>query len=103
MRENLKPHNTSVVAPECTFLGVLVRHNNVPIGQYKTHWIWLVAGIEWVNLGMNEGWRQKVRENEYRNVWIQVIKQLKRINGMSVLVNDIKMVEVQKMTFSDWN
>ena len=92
-----------VVAPKCTILGVLVRHNNVPIGQYKTHWIWLVAGIEWVTLGMNEGWRQKVRENECRNVWMQVIKQLKRMNGMSVLVNDIKMVGVQKMTFSDWN
>ena len=32
---------------------------------------------------------------------MQVIKQLKRMNGMSVLVNDIKMVRVQKMTFSD--
>ena len=32
---------------------------------------------------------------------MQVIKQ--RMNGMSVLVNDIKMVGVQKMTFSDWN
>ena len=29
---------------------------------------------------------------------MQVIKQLKRMNGMSVLVNDIKMVGVQKMT-----
>ena len=34
---------------------------------------------------------------------MQVIKQLKRMNGMSVLVNDINMVGVQKMTFSDWN
>ena len=34
---------------------------------------------------------------------MQVIKQLKRMNGMSVLVNDIKMVGVQKITFSDWN
>ena len=92
-----------VVAPKCTFLGVLVRHNNVSIALYKTHWIWLVAGSEWVTLGMNEGWRQKVRENECRNVWMQVIKQLKRMNGMSVLVNDIKIVGVQKMTFSDWN
>ena len=29
---------------------------------------------------------------------MQVIKQLKRMNGMSVLVNDIKMVGVQKIT-----
>ena len=29
---------------------------------------------------------------------MQVIKQLKRMNGMSVSVNDIKMVGVQKMT-----
>ena len=90
--------NIIVVAPKCTFLGVLVHHNNVSIALYKTHWIWLVVGIEWVTLGMNEGWRQKVRENECRNVWMQVIKQLKRMNGMSVLVNDIKMVGVQKMT-----
>ena len=34
---------------------------------------------------------------------MQVIKQLKRMNGMSVLMNDIKIVVVQKMTFSDWN
>ena len=34
---------------------------------------------------------------------MQLIKQLKRMNGMSVLVNDITMVGVQKMTFSDWN
>ena len=34
---------------------------------------------------------------------MQVIKQLKRTNEMSVLVNDIKMVGVQKITFSDWN
>ena len=92
-----------VVAPKYTYLGVLVRNNNVPIGLYKTHRIWLVAGIEWVTLGMKAGWRQKVWENECRNVWMQVIKQLKRMNGMSVLVNDIKMVGVQKMTFSDWN
>ena len=31
---------------------------------------------------------------------MQVIKQLKRMNGMSVLMNDIK-IGVQKMTFSD--
>ena len=34
---------------------------------------------------------------------MQVIKQLKRMNGMSVLMNDIKIVGVQKTTFSDWN
>ena len=34
---------------------------------------------------------------------MQVIKQLNRMNGRNVLVNDIKMVGVQKMTFSDWN
>ena len=34
---------------------------------------------------------------------MQATKQLQRMNGMSVLVNDIKMVGVQKMTFSDWN
>ena len=30
-------------------------------------------------------------------------KKLKRMNGMSLLVNDIKMVGVQKMTFNNWN
>ena len=34
---------------------------------------------------------------------MQVIKQLKGMTRMSVLVNDIKMVGVQKMTFSDLN
>ena len=34
---------------------------------------------------------------------MQITKQPQRMNGMSVLVNDIKMVGVQKMTFSDWN
>ena len=34
---------------------------------------------------------------------MQVIEQLKRMNGMSVWVNYIKNVGVEKMTFSDWN
>ena len=93
----------SVVAPKCTFLGVLVRHNNVHIGQYKTHWIWLVAGIEWVTLRNNEGWRQKVRGNECRNVWMQVIKQGNRMKGMSVWANDIKIVGVDNLSLSNGN
>ena len=32
---------------------------------------------------------------------MQVIKQPKRMNGMSVWVNDIKIVGVKKITFSD--
>ena len=33
---------------------------------------------------------------------MQVIKQLKRMNGISVWVNDIK-IGVKKMIFGDWN